>query len=87
MLSLQESFNNVKIVCHNALMKREEWVAIEESLANIAQALQQYEVLQEKKTQLEKAAKEEIKKPVLPAVKPALPIRFEQPSEEPDEKT
>lgn len=39
-LGIQESFNNVRIICHNALMKREEWLAIEESLKNISEALQ-----------------------------------------------
>ena len=40
-LGIQESFNNVRIICHNALMKREEWLAIEESLKNISEALQE----------------------------------------------
>ena len=40
-LGIQDSFNNVKIICHNALMKREEWRAIEESLKNISKALQE----------------------------------------------
>ena len=40
MIGIQESFNNVRIICHNALMKREEWLAIDESLKNISEALQ-----------------------------------------------
>jgi len=40
MIGIQESFNNIRIICHNALMKREEWLAIEESLKNISEALQ-----------------------------------------------
>ena len=40
MIGIQESFNNVKIICHNALMKREEWLAVEQSLENISKALQ-----------------------------------------------
>jgi hypothetical protein len=44
-LTLQESFNNVRVICHNALMKREEWLAIDESLNNIAGALQAHDVM------------------------------------------
>ena len=39
-IGIQDSFNNVKIICHNALMKREEWLAVEQSLENISKALQ-----------------------------------------------
>lgn len=44
-LTLQESFNNVRVICHNALLKREEWLAVDESLNNIAGALQAHEVM------------------------------------------
>ena len=40
MIGIQESFNNVKIICHNASLRREEWLAVEESLKNISEALQ-----------------------------------------------
>lgn len=45
MLTLKESFENVKIICHNASLKREEWLAVDESLNNIAGALQAHEVM------------------------------------------
>lgn len=45
MLTLEQSFNNVKIVCDNASMNKAERNAIDESLNNIAGALQAHELM------------------------------------------
>lgn len=42
-LSLQESLNNLVIIVNAALMNKRERVAIDESLSNIARALQAFE--------------------------------------------
>lgn len=43
-LSLRESLNNVVLVCNAALMNKQERVAIDESLRNIANVLQTEEL-------------------------------------------
>ncbi len=54
-LSLQQSFNNVKVICDNALTNKAERTAIDESLNNIAGALQAHELmLQASKEEKEK---------------------------------
>ena len=45
MLTLQESFNNVKVICDAALMNKTERIAVDESLGNIASNLQAHEVM------------------------------------------
>ena len=45
MLTLKESFNNVKVICDAALTNKAERNAIDESLNNIAGVLQQYEIM------------------------------------------
>lgn len=44
-LTLQQSFNNVKVICDNALTNKAERVAVDESLNNIAGALQAHELM------------------------------------------
>lgn len=44
-LTLKESFNNVKVICDNALTNKVERVAVDESLNNIAGALQAHELM------------------------------------------
>ena len=44
-LTLSESFNNVKIICDEALLDKKQRVAIDESLNNIAGALQAHELM------------------------------------------
>jgi hypothetical protein len=56
MLTLKESLGNVKIICDEALLDKKHRIAIDESLNNIAGALQAHEVMLA-------AAEEEKKKP------------------------
>ena len=45
MLTLKESFNNVKLICDAALTNKAERSAVDESLNNIAGALQAHELM------------------------------------------
>lgn len=44
-LTLQESFNNVRLICDTALTNKTERNAVDESLNNIAAALQAHDVM------------------------------------------
>jgi hypothetical protein len=58
MLTLQESFNNVKIICDEALMSKVQRTAVDESLGNIASNLQAHEVMLQAAKNEAKADKE-----------------------------
>lgn len=63
MLTLKESFNNVKVICDTALTNKAERNAIDESLNNIAGVLQAHEVMlqaaKEEKEEKEKSQLED----------------------------
>lgn len=68
MLSLNESYNNLAVIVNAALMNKQERMAVDESLNNIARALQAFErskeiakavpaVIEEKKAKTEDGVK------------------------------